>query len=124
MDKCNHAKDAARKEGVVGHSQKMSRIREENKPIILRRDFDSTDDDQAGLHFLALQRRISDFVKTREAMNGTDLAEQSAVGQRNNNGILQYMNVTNRGNYLLPPRSLRALPPANPTSTEENNAAA
>jgi hypothetical protein len=103
----------------------LSRIREEDKPIILRRDFDSTDDGQAGLHFLALQRQISDFVKTREAMNGTDLTGQSAVGQRNNNGILQYMNVTNRGNYLLPPRSLRALPPANPTSTkEENNAAA
>ncbi|WP_092733633.1 DUF7405 family protein [Halopenitus persicus] len=125
MDKCKHAKDAAREEGVIGHSQKMSRVREDDKPIILRRDFDSTDGGQAGLHFLALQRQISDFVKTREAMNGTDLAEQSAVGQRNNNGILQYMNVTNRGNYLLPPRSLRALPPANPPSTkEENNAAA
>lgn len=125
MDKCKHAKGAAREDGVVGHSQKLSRIREEDKPIILRRDFDSTDDGQAGLHFLALQRQISDFVKTREAMNGTDLTGQSAVGQRNNNGILQYMNVTNRGNYLLPPRSLRALPPANPTSTkEENNAAA
>ncbi|WP_430506313.1 DUF7405 family protein [Haloparvum sp. PAK95] len=119
MDECKHATDAAREEGVVGHSQKMVEVREDDEPLILRRDFDSTDGEQAGLHFLALQRGITDFVTTREAMNGDDLAAQSAVGQRNNNGILQYMNVTNRGNFLLPPRSLRALPPANPDTTRE-----
>jgi len=119
MNECKHATDAAREEGVVGHSQKMVEVREDDEPLILRRDFDSTDGEQAGLHFLALQRGITDFVDTREAMNGDDLAEQSAVGQRNNNGILQYMNVTNRGNFLLPPRSLRALPPANPDTTKE-----
>jgi len=47
-------------------------------------------------------------------MNGTDVADESAVGQRLNNGILQYMRVERRGNYLLPPRDLRALPPADP----------
>ena len=50
----------------------------------------------------------------REAMTGTDLAENSAVGQRTNNGILQYMSVKRRGNFLLPPREHRALPPAQP----------
>lgn len=119
MDNCMHAKDAARSEGVVGHSQKMVEIREDDTPLILRRDFDSTDGGHAGLHFLALQREIADFVTTREAMNGDDIVERSAVGQRNNNGILQYMDVTNRGNYLLPPRALRALPPANPETGEE-----
>jgi hypothetical protein len=104
--------------GVVGHSQKSARARDDdNSPIILRRDFNSTDDGTAGLHFLALQRAIGDFVKTREAMNGTDVATQSAVGQRNNNGILQYIRTKRRGNYLVPPRSFRALPPAIPTAT-------
>ena len=57
---------------------------------------------------------ITDFVSTKSAMNGTDVADESAAGQRLNNGILQYMRVERRGNYLLPPRELRALPPAEP----------
>lgn len=104
-----HTERDAREQGVVGHSQKSARARENDKPIMLRRDFDSTDNEQATLHFLSLQQSIEAFVKTREAMNGTDLTE-GAVGQRTNNGILQYMTVTRRGNYLLPPRSRRALP--------------
>ncbi len=117
MDQAKKATDAAREDGLVGHSQKMVSVRENGRPIILRRDFDSTDGGHAGLHFLALQRGIGDFVKTRQAMNGTDLASNSAVGQRNNNGILQYIDVTHRGNYFLPPRSLRALPTADPTGS-------
>lgn len=109
-----HTKEHAREYGVVGHSQKSARARENDSPIILRRDFDSTDDETAKLHFVSLQRAIGDFVKTREAMNGTDVSSQAAVGQRTNNGILQYMNVTHRGNYLLPPRGQRALPTATP----------
>ena len=116
IDDCKPTHETAREMGVVGHSQKSAAARENDKPIILRRDFNSTDGGQAGLHFLALQQRITDFVDTREAMNGTDVSEQSAVGQRNNNGILQYIRTERRGNYLVPPRSLRALPPVNPTN--------
>ncbi len=118
MDDCPEAMEAARTKGVAGHSQKMVSAREENSPVMIRRDFDSTDGGHSGLHFLAVQRTISEFVETREAMNGTDLAESSAVGQRNNNGILQYIRAQRRGNYLLPPRDLRALPPADPTAAE------
>ena len=100
----------AREAGMVGHSQKAARAREDGSPIILRRDFDSTDDGAAGLHFVSLHRSIDDFVETREAMTGTDVAENSAVSTRQNNGILQYMSVLRRGNYLVPPRSKRALP--------------
>jgi hypothetical protein len=114
MEECADPEEAARSEGFVGHSQKLNRAREDDSPVILRRDFDSTDGGEAGLHFLALHRTVSDFVDTREAMNGTDLSEDSPVGQRLNNGILQYMSVTNRGNYLLPPRSRRALPTPSP----------
>ena len=114
MDECADPKEAARTKGVVGHSQKMVTVREDDSPLIIRRDFDSTDGGEAGLHFIALQRTISDFVDTREAMNGTDLVKQSAVGQHNNNGILQYIKVNRRGNYLIPPRRHRALPVAHP----------
>lgn len=109
-----HTTEDAREKGVVGHSQKTARAREDDSPIILRRDFDSTIGDRASLHFLSLQRGIGDFVQTREAMNGTDVADESAVGQRTNNGILQYMTVERRGNYLLPPRRHRSLPTPNP----------
>jgi len=106
-----HAEDDARTKGVVGHSQKSARARDDDgSPLMIRRDFDSTDDGHAGVHFVSLQRTTADFVDTREAMNGGDLAERSAVGQKNNNGILQYMEVLRRGNFLLPPRDKRALP--------------
>jgi hypothetical protein len=104
-----HTDDHASEHGVVGHSQKSARAREDGSPLMIRRDFDSTDDGQATLHFVAVQQSIADFVKTREAMNGTDI-DSAAVGQRTNNGILQYMTVERRGNYLVPPRSKRALP--------------
>ncbi len=111
-----HTVSNADEYGVVGHSQKSARVRDENdEPLILRRDVDSTDDDRATLHFVALQRSIGDFVETREAMNGTDVADAGAIGTRTNNGILQYMTVDRRGNYLLPPRELRALPHPQPT---------
>ena len=110
-----HSDEHARQKGVVGHSQKSARARDDDgSPLMIRRDFDSTDGGRTGLHFVSLQRTTADFVDTREAMNGEDLAERSAVGQKNNNGILQYMEVLRRGNFLLPPRELRALPAPNP----------
>lgn len=96
--------------GLVGHAQKAARAREDGSPIILRRDFDTTDEDVAGLHFLSLQRRIEDFVTTREAMTGSDLP----IGSILNNGILQYISVRRRGNFLVPPRQYRALPSPQP----------
>ncbi|MDG5759411.1 Tat pathway signal protein [Natronococcus sp. A-GB1] len=101
--------DDARGRGVVGHAQKAARAREDGEPPLLRRDFNTVDGDRPGLHFLSLQREIADFVRVREAMNGTDLDVATA-----NNGILHYLFVDRRGNYLVPPRSLRALPPADP----------
>jgi len=109
-----HASDDAREEGVVGHAQKAGRAREDGDPLILRRDFDSTDGDLASVHFLSLQRTITDFVTTRTAMNGADLTGTGSVGRRSNNGILRYMTVTNRGNFLLPPREHRAFPSPRP----------
>ena len=60
---------AIRRYGVIGHAQASARARRHGKPIILRRDFNTTDCGQAGLHFVALQQTIADFVATRTAMN-------------------------------------------------------
>ena len=98
----------ARTEGVVGHAQKVARERDEDgTPPLLRRDFNTLDGDRTGLHFLVHQRAIDEFVRVRKAMAGTDL---EGVGDRLNNGLLQYIFVRRRGNFLTPPRSMRALP--------------
>ncbi|RKD97117.1 DUF7405 family protein [Halopiger aswanensis] len=107
----------AREHNVVGHAQKAARAREDGEPPLLRRDFNTVDGDRPGVHFLALQRGIDDFVRTREAMTGADLDVPMA-----NNGIRHYIFVERRGNYLVPPRSLRALPPATPESEADNDA--
>lgn len=114
MDRVLDPLEAARTFGVVGHSQKMLSARRDDEPVILRRDFDTTDGGDAGLHFLAVQATIEDFVTTRQAMNGADVAAETPVGQRLNNGILQYLRTNRRGNFLLPPRRHRALPAADP----------
>lgn len=105
----------ARERGRVGHAQKTARARNaDGTPLLLRRDFDSTDDGQAGVHFVALQRGIGDFRYTREHMNATDLVETTPLNERDGNGILDLLTVERRGNFLIPPRSLRALPPSHP----------
>ncbi|ELY53701.1 DUF7405 family protein [Natronococcus jeotgali] len=101
--------DHARERGVVGHAQKAARAREDGEPLLLRRDVNTVDGDRPGVHFLSLQREIGDFVRVREAMTGADLEVSTA-----NSGIRHYLFVRRRGNYLVPPRSLRALPPAAP----------
>ena len=103
----------AREFGRVGHAQKAARANRdaEGNVRLLRRHFESADDNVASLHFPSLQRDIAEFEAVREAMNGSDVpAMTPAVRQRVNNGILEYIFVEHRGNWLVPPRSLRALP--------------
>ncbi len=100
----------AREEGVVGHAQKAASARDEDgTPPLLRRDFNTVDGGGPGVHFLAHQRSIADYVRVRRAVAGQDVAGEG-VGQRLNNGILQYIFVRRRGNFLVPPRDKRALP--------------
>jgi hypothetical protein len=105
-------REQARSYGRVGHAQKAARANrdDDGTPLLLRRHVESTDDGDASLHFPSLQARISSFEAVREAMNGRDLTDIPTIRQRVNNGILEYIFVTRRGNYLVPPRSLRALP--------------
>lgn len=70
--------------GVIGHAQASARARHGGKPLILRRDFDTTDGGLAGLHFVSLQGTIADFVATRTAMNaaGAQLQNPSVTAGR------------------------------------------
>lgn len=112
----------AKEYGRVGHAQKAARANRDadGNVRLLRRHFESTDDiesDQrvASLHFPSLQRDIAAFEAVRRAMNGTDAtAATPAVRQRVNNGILEYVFVRRRGNFLVPPRRHRALPTPDP----------
>lgn len=104
----------AREQKVVGHWEKVRRAREDDEPIILRRDFNTVDEGQAGVHFLSLQRDLDDFAATRDAMNGWWLREDHEspgnVNDRENNGILDFISVRSRANFYVPPRSGRAFP--------------
>jgi hypothetical protein len=113
----SNLEDDALEVGRVGHAQKSARANRDGagNVLLLRRHFESTDDDIASLHFPSLQRGISDFRAVRRAMNGEDLTDVSpAIRQRVNNGILEYIFVERRGNFLVPPMAHRTLPPAQP----------
>ncbi|WP_074792657.1 DUF7405 family protein [Haloferax larsenii] len=111
-DMVDRIRDDAEEFGHVGHAQKAARANrdEDGNVKLLRRHFESADDGVASLHFPSLQRGISDFEAVREAMNGTDLTDIPTVRQRVNNGILEYIFVKHRGNFLVPQREIRALP--------------
>jgi hypothetical protein len=97
--------------GVIGHSQASARARHKGKPLILRRDFDTVDGGQAGLHFVSLQRTIEDFVATRTAMNQANAQLQNpAITDTVNNGINEFLFVLRRANYILPSRAQRSFP--------------
>jgi len=107
----------AREHGRVGHAQKAARANrdDDGNVRLLRRHFESTDDDVASLHFPSLQRDVRAFEEVRRAMNGADVARETpAVRQRVNNGILEYVFVQHRGTFLVPPREHRALPRPRP----------
>jgi hypothetical protein len=97
--------------GVIGHSQTSARARRDGRPVILRRDFDTVDGGQAGLHFVSLQRTIEDFVRTRTAMNAASAQLQNpAITDTVNNGINEFIFVLRRANYAVPSRAERSFP--------------
>jgi hypothetical protein len=97
--------------GVIGHSQTSARARRNGKPLIIRRDFNTVDGGEAGLHFVAVQRSIHDFVTTRNAMNASHAQVQNpSITPTINNGINEFMFVLNRANYILPSRAERSYP--------------
>lgn len=104
-------REHAREEGVVGHFEKAARARKNGKPLLLRRDFNTVDGGQAGVHFLSLQRQLSDFEEVRDAMNGWWIREEHPeIEDRKNNGLLEFIRVVSRANFYVPPRDERAFP--------------
>ena len=104
--------------GVIGHSQTSARARRQGQPLIIRRDFNTVDGGQAGLHFVSIQRSIEDFVTTRNAMNAAHAQLQNpAISDTVNNGINEFIFVLKRANYILPPRAKRSFPLLHDAST-------
>ncbi|WP_251342925.1 DUF7405 family protein [Haloplanus halophilus] len=104
-------REHAREFDVVGHHEKVAQVRREGEPLLLRRDFNTTDGGHAGVHFLSLQRTLDHFRRTRRAMNGWYVRDDSeAITDRENNGILNFVDVQSRANFYVPPRDERAFP--------------
>jgi len=128
----------AREYDMVGHTQKVAAARDRNfEPKLLRRSEGvSTDLDEPAMNFLSLQRHIEAFLEVRRAMNcpahGGDFVRREAEGgadaedrgqvppdsgcpahaevPEEDNGIDGFIEALTRSTYLVPPRSLRALP--------------
>ncbi|HTP18601.1 MAG TPA: hypothetical protein VMJ65_03285 [Solirubrobacteraceae bacterium] len=97
--------------GMVGHSQATAQARKQGRPLIIRRDFNTTDGGYAGLHFVSVQRSIEDFVVTRNAMNATGAHNlNKKITATKNNGINAFIKVQRRANYIVPPRPERSFP--------------
>ena len=97
--------------GVIGHSQTSARARRNGKPLLIRRDFNTVDGGEAGLHFVSLQRTIHDFVTTRTAMNASRATIQNpSITATINNGINEFFLVVRRANYIVPSRAERSYP--------------
>lgn len=107
----NAIEDHAADHGVVGHHEKVARVRDDGRPLILRRDFNTTDGGEPGVHFLAFQRSLEDFERTRKSMNGWYLRdEHPQIRDRDNNGLLEFISVRSRANFYVPPRERRSFP--------------
>lgn len=127
-DEADDTVSDAETKGLVGHTQKTARARnDEFRSRILRRgDFNSPGPSGSVLHFGSLQEGITDFVETRKAMEHLDFdGDDNGDGDENegmpdidrdHHGILGFIEVTNRANFLMPPRHLRSLPSPQPTN--------
>jgi hypothetical protein len=107
----NEIASAIKDHGKVGHSQATAQARKNGHPLIIRRDFNTTDGGRAGLHFVSVQRTIEDFVVTRNAMNASGAHNiNKKVTATKNNGINAYIKVHRRANYIMPSRPDRSFP--------------
>jgi hypothetical protein len=103
--------EAMTKYGLIGHAQASAQARRHDRPVIIRRDFDTVDGGHSAVHFVSVQRSIEDFVATRDAMNasGAHLVNK-AITATANNGINAFISVKRRGNYIMPSRAERSFP--------------
>jgi hypothetical protein len=102
-------------DGRVGHSASLGRARDEPfDPLILRRSEGIDDayyrDGRVVFNTTAVMEEIGDFVETRLA-NDAEFADDVPD---EDTGIVSAVDVRSRATFLIPPRRLRALPPAAP----------
>ncbi|MFB6118507.1 hypothetical protein [Halosegnis sp.] len=96
---------------------------QEAEQVMLRRDFNTVDNERPGLHFVSLMRFNPYMAYMRQAMNGVqfDSAAFGLTGDAriqhdeldldpSDNGIAGFCKTQRRGNYLVPPITQRALP--------------
>ena len=110
----DNLEETAKEEGRVGHAAKTAQARNDDfEPLILRRSEGVNNEFQRNgkvdFNFSAVMEDIQDFVETRQAMNASHLDVEE-----DGDGILPFMEVTNRATFLLPPRKRRSLPRARP----------
>jgi hypothetical protein len=112
----DNLEETAKKEGRVGHAAKTAQARNDDfEPLILRRSEGVNNEfernGKVDFNFSAVMEDIQDFVDTRQAMNASHLDDHLDA---DGDGILPFMQVTNRATFLLPPRKRRSLPRARP----------
>jgi len=102
--------------GVVGHAQKIARARDDDfDPRLLRRgDFNSARPGGSTLHFGSLHRSTGDLIETLRAMYDVGFGGDPPDIDPEDDGILSVLETRSRATFLMPPRNLRALPPARP----------
>ena len=98
--------------GVIGHAQTSARARRNGKPLIIRRDFNTVDGGQAGLHFVSVQRTIEDFITTRNAMNASQRAAPEPGDHRHRQQRHQRVHLRPQARQLHPAAARRPLVPA------------
>lgn len=106
--------EKAEEHGCLGHAQKAARARDDDfVPKILRRSESVATDPNAvaGMNFTSVQRGVEAFLDVRRAMN-----ERGDV-EANRSGIDDFLAVERRATFLIPPRTLRALPSPRPDET-------
>jgi len=59
------------------------------------------------MEFMGFMKRVEDFVEMQKKMRGEHLNHEP-----DRNGILDFVEAPNRATYVVPPRRLRSLPPA------------
>ena len=102
---------AIKQYGMIGHSQATVQARKQGRPLIIRRDFNTTDGGYEGLHFVSVHRSIEDFVVTRNAMNASGAHNiNKKITATKNNGINAFIKVQRRANYVMPSRADRSFP--------------
>ncbi len=108
----NQLDEAINRYGVIGHAQTSARARRRGKPLIIRRDFNTIDGGQAGLHFVSIQRTIEDFITTRNAMNATVGPTSEPRDHRHRQQRHQRVHLRPQTRQLHPPAAQPTLLPA------------